>query len=91
MEEKVFNKYLIILGSLTVIVLLIIIGYSFLTAPNYQSKSLTLRPVTIQWKILQLSQLNQLTDFSVIASPTQPMGRDNPLIMGNQETVQPTK
>ena len=91
MEEKLVNKYLIILGSLTVIILLIIVGYSLLTAPNYHSKSLTLRPVTIQWEVLQLPQLSQLTDFSGIASPTQPMGRDNPLMMGSQNNAQPTK
>ena len=84
MEEKRFNKYLIILGSLTVAILVIIIGYSFLTAPSYQPKGLNVKPIMIQWKTLQLPQLNQLTDFPVITSPTQPMGRDNPLIMGNQ-------
>lgn len=91
MEEKVFNKYLIILGSLTVVVLVIIVGYSFLSVPNYQSKELTAKPLTIQWKTLQLPQLDQLTSFSKINSPTQPMGRDNPLIMGSQEGVKPAK
>ncbi len=91
MEEKLSNKYLIIIGSLITITLLIIVGYGFLNTPGFQSKGLNIKPVTIQWEILQLPQLSQLSDFPRTSYPTQSMGRDNPLIMEKEGTIQSSK
>ena len=91
MDEKSFDKYLIILGSLTVVVLAIVAIYGFLGVPDYRLKGLTTQPLIIQWDVLQLPQLDQLADFSSISYPSQTMGRETPLASESQENANPTQ
>jgi len=88
MEEKEFNKYLIIVGSVVILAGTILVGYNFLSVPVAQTPVNLVKPITIQWSVFEIPQLNELNQFSGIAFPTQAMGRDNPL---SAETSQEAK
>ena len=88
MEEKEFNKYFIIIGSVVVLAGVILVGYNFLSIPVPQTQSSLVKPITIQWSVFEMPQLSKLNQFSQIAFPTQTMGRDNPL---SAEASQETK
>ena len=79
MEEKEFNKYLIILGSLILFIGIVWVGYNFLSFPSPQAQVGPIEPMTIQWNVFETSQLSELNQFSSTTFPTQTMGRDDPL------------
>jgi len=60
--------------------------YSFLTASPGQRVAYEGEKITIQWEVLEMPVLNQLSQFSKIVFPDETLGRDNPL----SETVEVT-
>lgn len=85
MEEQ-FQKYLLIIGSLVVCGVVFLVLYSFLTASPGQRVAYEGEKITIQWEVLEMPVLNQLSQFSKIVLPNETLGRDNPL----SETVKAT-
>lgn len=79
MEEERFKKYLIIIGSLVIFGGVFWVLYSFLTASPGRKEPYQAEAVVIQWEVLEMPALNQLSQFSKIVFPSETLGRDNPL------------
>jgi hypothetical protein len=79
MEEKNFQKYLIIIGTVVVAGGFLWVLYNFLSAGAGKAIPYEPETVVIQWEALELPSLSQLSQFSGISFPSLTLGRDDPL------------